>query len=321
MTGVVLLRKGPSPFPRALSPSSSPALSRLTRDASRRAAERTLTRARVAYLERRVAELEQSQSHSQAQAQSPSASQTGVSPSSGVSVPAGARTRGGVDEFRGHAGGSVDGVIRGHNVTRVSYTLYKVLRLFGFAGMIDSPAGAHAEWMDGVVRRVAYDAPRFRYRAVDGRREGVERARRGVDAAVDGEFVHGDVENGDGLGGEGLEVLFHWTELDGERTDPRDRRYVAHVGKVLARAREKHVAYVVLAQFPRLNGPTPAFRKGRWTFVGNEKEDPFLLNEYVRGVVPVGVGGKAYMCYLTVYAVAALPAEQLQEMARAGAER
>lgn len=225
-------------------------------------------------------------------------------------IPAGARTTGSLEEFHGSKGGTEDGMIRGQNVTRVSYTLYKVMRLFGFASLTDSPAGAHAEWMVDLVRRLAFDVPFFVYKGVDNA-EGLEKARKFVGEVIDGEYFDGD---GEKALPNGTDVLFHWTELDGGGRDPRGRGYMMHMAKVMRVAKTGGFGYVVFGQYPRLNGPSPVFRKGKWKFVGTEEEEPFLLNEHVRGVVPTASGGKAYMLYLTFYSLRSIPMEAIDGM-------
>lgn len=224
-------------------------------------------------------------------------------------APKGARTSGKLPEFRGSLGGTKDGMLRGQNITRVSYTIYKIMKLFGFSSMTDSPAGAHAEWMPEVVRRMTYDVPFFQYVGVDADGEKLALAKKAIGETVDGEFYEVDAEKGVP---NGTEVLFHWTELDGSERDARSRQYVRHVARVMRRAKEKECGYIVLGQFPRLNGPSPAFRNGRWTFVGTDEEEPFLFNEHVRGVVPTANGVKAYMLYLTFYSLKSIPAAALE---------
>lgn len=226
-------------------------------------------------------------------------------------APKGARTSGKLPEFRGSLGGTKDGMLRGQNITRVSYTIYKIMKLFGFSSMIDSPAGSHAEWMPDVVRRMAYDVPFFQYVGVDGDGEKLALAKKGVGEAVDGEFYEMDVER---ELPNGTEVLFHWTELDGSERDARNKEYVRHVARVMRTAKKRDCGYIVLGQFPRLNGPSPAYRHGRWKFVGTEDEEPFLFNEHVRGVVPTAGGGKAYMLYLTFYSLKGIPATALDAL-------
>ena len=284
--------------------------SRLERDRRRR-------RARIASVHVRVAEKRKAPATAAANvtgvvgaAPPPTRSGTrGTGGGGGKKAAAGKKKRARVAEFRGARGGTVDGMVRGQNVTRVSYTVYKIMKLFGFASVTDSPAGAHAEWMREVVRRMAYDAPFFRYVAVDRDEKGLGRARRATSEVVDGEYVVADVEK---EMPRSTEVVLHWTELDGSERDARSREYVRHVARVMRAAKAKGCGYFVTGQFPRLNGPSPAFRKGKWGFVGTDEEEPFLFNDHVRGVVPMGAGGKAYMLYLTFYSLKSIPAEALE---------
>lgn len=225
-------------------------------------------------------------------------------------VPAGARTTGRVEDFHGSDGESEDGMIGGQNVTRVSYTLYKIMRLFGFTCVIDSPASAHSEWMKDVVRRMSFETPSFRYVGVDSNKEGLLLTRRGVGSVMDGEFVVRDVEKDLNVGEE-CDVLFHWPGFVGGEQDARSEGFAEHVRKVFVAAKTAGHSYVVVGQFPRLDGPTPAYRQGKWVFVGNDKVKPFLLNDHVRGVVPMASGAKAYMLYMTFYSLRAMPMDAL----------
>lgn len=227
------------------------------------------------------------------------------------SVPSGARTSGKLAEFRGSLGGTKDGMIRGQNVTRVSYTVYKIMKLFGFSSLTDSPAGAHAEWMPEVVRRMTYDVPFFQYVGVDGDSDKLELARKSLGEAVDGEFYEMEAEK---VLPNTTDVVFHWTELDGSERDARSRQYVRHVARVMKTAKDKKCGYIVLGQFPRLNGPSPSYRNGKWRFIGTDEEEPFLFNDHVRGVVPTASGAKAYMLYLTFYSLKSIPAAALEAL-------
>lgn len=223
-------------------------------------------------------------------------------------IPVGARTTGRLPDFHGSRGASIDGMLRGQNVTRISYTIFKIMKLFGFMSMVDSPAGAHAEWMPEMMQRMTYEQPSFLYKGVDIEEAGVERAKRGMGGVVDGEFFVKDVEKECVKG----DIVFHWTEMDGSEKDARSVGYLRHVSKVFLAAKKVGNTYIVIGQYPRLNGPSPAYKHGRWVFAGNEKEDPFLYNEHVRGVVPMMSGSKAYMLYMTFYSLRGIPVESLE---------
>lgn len=227
------------------------------------------------------------------------------------SVPSGARTSGKLPEFRGSLGGTKDGMMRGQNITRVSYTIYKIMKLFGFSSFTDSPAGAHAEWMPEMVRRMSYDVPFFQYVGVDADEDKLLLARKSMGETVDGEFYAMDAEK---QLPNATDVVFHWTELDGSESDARNRQYVRHVARVMKTAKDKQCGYIVLGQFPRLNGPSPSYRNGKWRFVGTDEEEPFLFNDHVRGVVPTASGAKAYMLYLTFYSLKSIPAAALDSL-------
>lgn len=222
--------------------------------------------------------------------------------SKGGGVPVGARVRGKQPEFGGSLGGSKDGMVRGQNVTRVSYTLFKIMKLFGFVSLVDSLAGGHVEWMPEVVERMSFDHPSFQYTAVDDA-QGVAKARSVLGDVVDGEYLVSDVEE---RTANGSDVVFHWTETDGGERDARAKGYMEHIRKVMIAAKKGDNGYIVFGQFPRLDGPQPTYRNGKWVFVG-EKEEPFLYNEHVRGVVPMGNGRESYMMYMTFYSLRSIP--------------
>lgn len=218
-----------------------------------------------------------------------------------------ARTSGAMPAFTG-CNISTTGMLRGQNVTRVSYTLYKLIRLFGLKSMIDSPAGSHVIWMPELIRRISYEMPSFRYKALDDNSAGLLAASRAMEDVIDGEFVRGDVETLTA----GAELLFHWTELDGSERDPRQEGYGKHLKKVLLRAKKDAVSYVIVGQFPRLRGPVPEFRHGNWRWEGGQLSvPPFYVNDYVRGVVAVENSARPYMLYLTLYAAGSIPLHQL----------
>lgn len=211
-------------------------------------------------------------------------------------------------EFYGCRGGTLDGMIRGHNITRISFTVYKIMRLFGFSSVTDSPAGAHAEWMGEFTQRMAFEQPMFRYVGVDKDAVALARARSSIDGSIDGDFEVRDVERSFGIS---TDVLFHWTELDHSRTDPRNEGYLLHLQKVIRAAKAVDHGYLIIGQFPRLNGPMPTYRNGKWIFLDGAKEDPFFFNDYVRGAVPVTENSQAYAFYLTVYSLRAIPVKEL----------
>ena len=214
-------------------------------------------------------------------------------------VPIGARTHGRL-EFHGSLGGTEDGMVRGQNVTRISYTLFKIMKLFGFTSLTDYPCGAHHEWMSEVVSWLAYEHPAFEYVGSDDDAKGVSLAKRVIGRFVDGEFRHGHALDSNS------DVVFYWTELDGSERDARDKRYGAHMREVMSRAKKGGNAYIVFGQYPRLNGPQVEYRNGKWRLSG-EREEPFLYNDYVRGVIAVEGTGVGYVMYMTFYCLRSIP--------------
>lgn len=221
------------------------------------------------------------------------------------------RTRRSADknEFMGSLGGTVDGMVRGQNVTKLSVTLFKIMKLFGFSSLTDSPAGAHAEWMGDVARRLTFEQPLFRYVGVDKTPEGLKKSKESIGDDVDGEFEMHDVEH---ELGKPTDVLFHWTELDGSPQDAHHSGYLMHVRMVLKAARRAGHGHVIFPQLPRLRGVAPSYRYGKWSFMDNKDEEPFLFNDHVRGAVPVGNGSRADVVYLTFYSTRAIPEAELE---------
>lgn len=218
-------------------------------------------------------------------------------------IPQGARLTGTTPAFRGVRLGN-SSMLRGQNITRVSYALFKIIKLFGFNSMIDSPAGDHTEWMSRTMQRVEFDRPSFRYWGIDANRTSLERAREAIGGAARADFRHTDIS---GTPPTGVNVIFHWTELDGTDTDPRSEGYPAHIAGVLAGAKRSNATYIIFGQYPRQRGFVPAYRHGRWLFLGDGASvQPFLYNDYVRGVVPVMGGKNPFLLYMTFYSVRAV---------------
>lgn len=205
-------------------------------------------------------------------------------------------------DFQGCTGGTHDGMIRGQNVTRICYSVYKIMRLFGFASLTDSPAGSHAEWMGELTSRLAFEQPMFRYIGTDADANALANVRSNVTGAgVDGDFEIRDVETG--FSG-ATDVLLHWTELDESPRDPHHKEYPNHIRAVLRAARRANIGYAIIAQYPRFKDATPSYRNGKWVFLGKyTSESPFLFNDDVRGAVPVEAGTQTYLLYLTFYSL------------------
>lgn len=244
-----------------------------------------------------------SDQHPQSIAQSPHSSVEVKAGNSTLRIPDGARLTGAIPEFQGvlppHGN-----LVRGQNVTRVSYALYKIVRLFGFRSMIDSPAGSHAEWMAQTVQRIEFDVPYFKYWGVDVNSTLLRAVRNEIGASASAEFK---ISDGTSELPDTIDVLFHWTELDASEKDPRSPQYPQYIDKIVREGQRANISYVIFGQFPRLRGPAPAYRNGRWLFLGDATEEPFLYNSYIRGVVPVMASTQPYVLYMTFYSLRSLP--------------
>lgn len=218
------------------------------------------------------------------------------------------------------------GMVRGYNMTRISHALYKVMRLFGFTSLSDAPAGAHVEWIGELAQQLSFEMPRFRYTGIDSSPHKLARTEQVLRNIVDGDFVVGDIENLRTLKQPQqphqqphkphTDLLFYWPEMDGSNTDPRHANYPAHVRRVMTSAKQAGIGYIVVAQYPSMNGPVPTYKHGKWTFIEENAKnvDPFLFNVYVRGAVPMfGTGlSKPYVVYLTFYSLRSIPLAALQ---------
>lgn len=223
--------------------------------------------------------------------------------------PRGALTGGKVGEFMGSHLEDGSSMVRGQNVTRLSYALYKIVRLFNLKKLIDYPAGAHVEWMPEMVTRFEYDVPGFFYQGVDSTEERLAAAREAGEAYGNADFAVANPE--EALPVDSGDMLLVWNELDGERSDPRSAEYAAYIMRVVRAAKKANVAYVTFGQYPRLRGVAPIYSKGRWRFIGRSKEEPFLFNEHVRGVVPMASGSGGYHLHLTLFSLRSLTDEAL----------
>lgn len=225
-------------------------------------------------------------------------------PGGNATVTSGAEKSSRLVDFMGCLGGTTDGMIRGYNVTRVSHTLYKVMKLFGFSSLVDSPAGSHVEWIGELARRLTFDQPMFRYIGVDASEERLKKVKEAIGADVEADYEVHDVEK-DFCNS--TDVVFHWTELNNSSSDPRSQEYLGHIRKVMLAAKKADHGYIIIGQFPRLKGPMPTYKYGKWVFVDMPREDPFLFNDYIRGVVPMIGGSQAYGMYLTFYSLRSIP--------------
>jgi hypothetical protein len=82
-----------------------------------------------------------------------------------------------VAEFQGVKLGNGTSMLRGQDITRLSYAVYRLVKLFRIKGVVDYPCGAHVEWMPDVVHQLEFEVPKFQYTGIDWARDGVERAR------------------------------------------------------------------------------------------------------------------------------------------------
>jgi hypothetical protein len=193
-----------------------------------------------------------------------------------VERPKGAMVHGAVGEFLGSHLEDGSSMVRGQNVTRLSYALYKIVRLFNLKKLVDFPSGAHVEWMPEMVTRFEYDIPGFSYEGLDTTEERVAASRVAGEGYGNAEFKVADPEVE--VPASGADMMLVWTELDGERTDPRSADYAAYIFSVVRAAKRAGVRYITFGQYPRLRGQAPIYAKGRWRFLGKSKEE-------VRGVV------------------------------------
>lgn len=185
--------------------------------------------------------------------------------------PLGALVGGKVGDFMGSHLEDGSSMVRGQNITRLSYALYKVVRLFNLKRLIDFPAGAHVGWMPEMVTRFEYDIPGFVYEGLDTTDDRLDSAKVAADLYGNAEFrvanpeVDIPVDSGD--------MLLVWNELDGERSDPRSAEYASYIINVVKAAKKANIAYITFGQYPRLRGVAPIYSKGRWRFIGKSKEE------------------------------------------------
>jgi hypothetical protein len=127
-----------------------------------------------------------------------------------------------------------------------------------------------------MVTRFEYDIPGFSYEGLDTTEERVAASRVAGEGYGNAEFkvANPEVE----VPASGADMMLVWTELDGERTDPRSADYAAYIFSVVRAAKRAGVRYITFGQYPRLRGQAPIYAKGRWRFLGKSKEE-------VRGVV------------------------------------
>lgn len=248
--------------------------------------------------------------------------------SNSASTPTWARKQTNKKIFKGctHGIQGTDGMVRGYNMTRISHALYKVMRLFGFTSLSDAPAGAHVEWIGELAQQLSFEMPRFRYTGIDLSPHKLARTEQALRNIIDGDFVVGGVENLRTLKQPQqphqqphkphTDLLFYWPEMDGSSTDPGHASYPAHVRRVMTSAKQAGIGYIIVAQYPSMNGPVPTYKHGKWTFIEENAKnvDPFLFNVYIRGAVPMSGTGlsKPYVVYLTFYSLRSIPLSALQ---------
>lgn len=248
--------------------------------------------------------------------------------SNSASTPNSSRKQAKKNLFKGctHGIQGTDGMVRGYNMTRISHALYKVMRLFGFTSLSDAPAGSHVEWIGELTQQLSFEMPGFRYTAIDSSSHKLARTEQVLRNIVDGDFVVGDIENLRTLKQPQqphqqprkphTDLLFYWPEMDGSSTDPGHASYPAHVRRVMTSAKQAGIGYIIVAQYPSMNGPVPTYKHGKWTFIEENAKnvDPFLYNIYVRGAVPMSGTGlsKPYVVYLTFYSLRSIPLSVLQ---------
>lgn len=180
-------------------------------------------------------------------------------------------TPGKVQDYAGSHLEDGSSMVRGQNVTRLSYAIYKVVRLFHLKKLTDFPASSHTEWMPEMVTRFEYDVPGFRYDAYDLDKEKLTASEKAGEAygSADFKVVDPEVE----IPESNSDMFLVWTELDGTRTDPRSQEYGSYIVNIVKAAKKAHMKYIVFGQFPRMKGMIPIYAKGRWRFMGKSKEE------------------------------------------------
>ena len=221
-------------------------------------------------------------------------------------IPRGSRVTGNLPEFLGVVPAR-GGMVRGQNVTRVSYALFKIIQLFQFRNMIDFPCGAHIEWMSEMLQRVEFDRPMFSYMGIDTNCSALPIARERIGEIGQGaEFQCMDIIS-ERIPGPS-DVLFYWPDIVEGVHDARSDSYPSYVEEVMKNAKSHNITYIIIPQWPRVRGRAVKYRYGRWVFEGEDDGlRPFLMNEQVRGVVPtVQNSDDPYIMYMTFYALPAI---------------
>jgi len=217
-------------------------------------------------------------------------------------IPLGSRVTGKLPDFLGVVP-SPGGMVRGQNVTRVSYALYKIVNLFGFSTMIDSPASAHLEWMSEMMQRIEFDRPMFQYYAIDPDCKALDKVRDAI--GIIGSAIYkctGYIPEETGA-----DVLFYWPELE-EIADVKEFR--KKLESKMKKAKFAGINYIIVPQYPAVKDRKVIYTYGRWKLEGDDDGTlPFLLNEFLRGIVPVQqpTEGNPYLLYMTFYALKPLP--------------
>ena len=235
-----------------------------------------------------------------------------------MEIPKGARTHGKIAAFEGCISKDddhnviKDGENGGMNFERISYTLYKVIVVFGISSLGDSPAGQHSGWMECFAQRLSYERPFLKYVGIDEDEKGIEKAKKVLHGVIDGRYEKGGLFNESNQNE--IELLFHWPKLDKSVRDARDVKiYVKHIQKVMYMAKKRGIRYLIIPQFPLVKDAKVSYRKGRWRLEGRSKK-PFILNHLVRGVVPVESGNKDWILYLTLYSLPVISEELIEKI-------
>lgn len=235
-----------------------------------------------------------------------------------LGIPKGARLHGKIAAFDGCQSKDKDndmvkdGESGGMDFKRISYTLYKMIVVFGISSLGDSPAGQHSGWIECFAQRLSYERPFLKYIGIDENDEGIEKAKKVLDGVIDGRYEKGGLFNESNRNE--IELLFHWPRLDRSDRDARDvKKYAKHIKKVMCMAKKRGIRYLMIPQFPLVKDVKVNYRKGRWRLEGRSKK-PFLLNHLVRGVVPVENGNKNWRLYLTLYSLAVITDEMIEKI-------
>ncbi|CAN8064069.1 unnamed protein product [Agarophyton chilense] len=197
------------------------------------------------------------------------------------------------------------------NCTRVAEALFKIVKLFGVRTLCDVPAASHVSWMLPVVKRLTFETPSFRYVAIDDDAALLRNVARRYEHVVDADFIPGLQPHAL----RSCDLLFYWPACGAasHATQTHSTLRVLHnAPAVLTMAKHARCALMLFAQAPSApRNHTLTFRAGRWTLMnaGRTPLDraPFVLNDFVKGAIPIGNLSHRDALYMTLYSLAAIP--------------